>query len=139
MQMENNDQSNNFMNFLLRIGDGSESAINSDMIKIPDQMIILWLNEQDSLQNLIDAISTTKNEYIDYLNKKIIEQFPRTSKPFYAYDSVLNDMNNIYQTKFLNSLTPNGLPPYELMLKVGDPIICLCNLDSKIGYTMGQD
>ncbi|CAG8568877.1 6588_t:CDS:1, partial [Racocetra fulgida] len=106
MQVENNDQSNNFTNFLLRIGDGCKSAINGDMIKIPDQMVIPWLNEQDSLQNLIEsiysnlsenaydnehiinsAILTTKNEYVDYLNKKIVEQFPGTSKPFYAYDS----------------------------------------------------
>ncbi|CAG8495786.1 40294_t:CDS:2 [Gigaspora margarita] len=39
--------------------------------------------------------------------------------------------------EFLNSITPNGLPSYELCLKVGVPIMCLCNLDPANGLCNG--
>ncbi|CAG8815890.1 14191_t:CDS:2, partial [Gigaspora margarita] len=83
-------KANEFKNFLLRIGNGTEKTINNDMICIPNQIIINWHDEQ-LLQTLIEqiylildigssntlhftdkAILTTKNEYVDYINNTIL-------------------------------------------------------------------
>lgn len=53
--------------------------------------------------------------------------------PLYSYksiDTVLNDDEVVnYPTEFLNSLDLPGLPPHNLRLKVGSPIIMLRNIN----------
>ena len=41
----------------------------------------------------------------------------------------MDDPRNYYPAEFLNTLTPNGLPPHVLKLKVGCPVILLRNID----------
>ncbi|CAG8530509.1 5100_t:CDS:2, partial [Cetraspora pellucida] len=55
MRIEDNPENNNFKNFLLRIGNGTEPTVNNDMIKIPENMAIRWHNDE-SLQTLIEEI-----------------------------------------------------------------------------------
>ncbi|CAG8482810.1 7228_t:CDS:1, partial [Racocetra fulgida] len=105
------------------------------MIRIPNHMVIPWKNEK-SLQALIEyiypnltehhldisyfterAILATKNEYIDHINDMILDQTPGDIITYKSYDSVPDDTRGLYQQEFLNSITPNGLPPYELCLK----------------------
>ncbi|CAG8527697.1 589_t:CDS:2, partial [Scutellospora calospora] len=140
MRANNN---NDFMNFLLRIGNSTEPIVKEDIIRISDQMTISWQdNHEKSLEKLIQyiypelskniyntsyiidrAILTTKNEYVNYINEKVIKQFNENFKIYYSYNSVLNNTNNIYQTEFINSLTSNELLTYQLTLKVNAPII----------------
>ncbi|WVZ82655.1 hypothetical protein U9M48_029897, partial [Paspalum notatum var. saurae] len=49
-----------------------------------------------------------------------------------------DDPNNHYPSEFLNSLTPNGLPPHTLKLKVNCPVILLRNLDPPNEIVLGQ-
>ena len=46
---------------------------------------------------------------------------------------VVDDPDEVsnYPTEFLNTLQPDGLPPYNLTLKVGSIVMLLRNLDSK--------
>jgi ATP-dependent DNA helicase PIF1 len=44
-----------------------------------------------------------------------------------------DDTRNNYPLDFLNSITPNGLPPHELKVKKDCPVILLCNLDPHNG------
>jgi len=47
----------------------------------------------------------------------MIDIFSGKEKVFYSHDSVDDDSNNNYPLDFLNSITPNGLPPHELRIK----------------------
>jgi hypothetical protein len=48
---------------------------------------------------------------------------------YHSFDSAMDDPHNYYPPEFLNTLTPNGLPPHVLKLKIGCPIILLWNID----------
>lgn len=49
---------------------------------------------------------------------------------YYSVDTVIEpEDSTTYPTEFLNSLSPRGLPPHQLKLKIGIPIILLRNLD----------
>ncbi|TVU03306.1 hypothetical protein EJB05_51153, partial [Eragrostis curvula] len=144
-----------FSQYLLRLGDGVEESVGNDYIRLPEEIVIEY-NEEKGIEKLIEdifpdllanvsdaaymssrAILSTKNEYVDQLNSKMIETFPGPSKVFYSFDSVEDDQTNNYPIDFLNSLTPNGLPPHELKIKVNCPLILLCNLDPHNGLCNG--
>ncbi|TVU14363.1 hypothetical protein EJB05_37826, partial [Eragrostis curvula] len=144
-----------FSQYLLRVGDGVEESVGDDYIRLPEEIVIEYDEEkgidklvEDIFPNLLAnvsdaaymssrAILSTKNEYVDQLNSKMIETFPGPSKVFYSFDSVEDDQINNYPIDFLNSLTPNGLPPHELKIKINCPLILLRNLDPHNGLCNG--
>ena len=145
-----------FSKFLLRVGNGEEPTNNEGNIVIPSNMIVKYDNDTESEQRLIDfvfpamtqnsnsatymtsrAILATTNECVDKLNEKMINLFPRKSKVYNSFDEAVDDTHNYYQEEFLNSLTPNGLPPHKLLLKNNCPIILLRNLDPSDGMCNG--
>lgn len=83
------------------------------------------------------AIFSTKNEHVDVVNALMIERFPGKAKVFYSFDSVDDDTRNNYPLEFLNSITPNGLPPHELRVKMNCLVILLRNLDPHNGLCNG--
>ncbi|WVZ75282.1 hypothetical protein U9M48_023354 [Paspalum notatum var. saurae] len=46
--------------------------------------------------------------------------------------------HSYYTPEFLNTLTPNGLPPHVLKLKIGCPVILLRNIDPANGLCMAR-
>ncbi|XP_012856955.1 PREDICTED: ATP-dependent DNA helicase PIF1-like [Erythranthe guttata] len=145
-----------FSELLLRIGNGEEPTDTEGNVKIPEEMIIHYDNDEDSIHRLImaifpslgenshsagymtgRAILATRNEHVDKLNEKLISIFPGESREYHSYDEAIDDTNNFYDEEFLNSLTPNGLPPHKLLLKKNCPIILLRNLDPSNGLCNG--
>ncbi|XP_075494884.1 uncharacterized protein LOC142532481 [Primulina tabacum] len=149
-----------FSDFLLRVGNGTECSDADGNIKIPDDMIIKYDDDYDdedsSEQKLIDhifpnieknfqsadymtnrAILASKNEYVDKLNDKIIQSFPCETRTFTSLDEAVDDTQNFYPSEFLNSLTPNGMPPHRLVLKKNCTIMLLRNLDPSDGLCNG--
>jgi ATP-dependent DNA helicase PIF1 len=59
----------------------------------------------------------------------MIERFLREEKDYHSFDIVVDDPQNHFPIDFLNSITPNGLPPHELTLKTNCHVILLRNLD----------
>jgi hypothetical protein len=74
---------------------------------------------------------------VDELNGMLIDRFPGEQKVYYSFDSAVDDAHNHYPPEFLNSLTPNGLPPHALRLKINCPVILLRNLDPSNGLCNG--
>ena len=83
------------------------------------------------------AILSTRNEHVDAVNALMIDRFSGKQKIFYSFDSVDDDSRNNYPLDFLNSITPNWLPPHELKVKKNCPIILLHNLDPHNGLCNG--
>ncbi|XP_012841137.1 PREDICTED: uncharacterized protein LOC105961450 [Erythranthe guttata] len=145
-----------FGDFLLRVGNGEETSDIEGNIIIPEEMVVTYDNEEDSMARLIHsifpslssnaesstymttrAILASKNEEVDKLNDKLISMFPGDARTFQSFDEAIDDTNNNYEEDFLNSLTPNGLPPHKLVLKRNCPIILLRNLDPSNGLCNG--
>ncbi|KAK4394705.1 ATP-dependent DNA helicase RRM3 [Sesamum angolense] len=145
-----------FSEFLLRVGNGEEPTDTEGNIRIPEEMIVKYDNEEDSIKRLIRAIFPSlntrahsadymtgrailaaKNEHVDRLNETLISLFPGEEKIFNSFDEAVDDTHNYYEEEFLNSLTPNGLPPHKLVSKKTCPIILLRNLDPSNGLCNG--
>ena len=63
------------------------------------------------------------------INMKMIGHFHRDEMVYHSFDCVVDNPHNYYPEEFLNTLTPNGLPPHVLKLKIGCPVILLRNID----------
>ena len=145
-----------FADYLLRNGNGTEEAFDGDYVWLPDDILIHNPPEDDSIDILIDqvfpnlvaictsasymrerAIQSTRNGHVDAVNALMIDRFSGKQKIFYSFDSVDDDSRNNYPLDFLNSITPNWLPPHELKVKKNCPIILLHNLDPHNGLCNG--
>jgi hypothetical protein len=68
---------------------------------------------------------------------KMISRFQGDEMVYHSFDSTVDDPHNYYPSEFLNTLTPNGLPPHVLKLKIGCPVILLRNIDLAGGLCNG--
>ena len=118
-----------FLNYLLRIGNGTEEMIGDDYIRLPDDIVIGFTDTEVAVNKLIQdvfpslvehatsavymsscAILSTKNEHVDRLNTMMIERFPGEEKVYHSFDTVVDDSQNHFPIDFLNSITSNGFP-----------------------------
>ncbi|XP_024977613.1 uncharacterized protein LOC112515169 [Cynara cardunculus var. scolymus] len=130
--------------------------MEESFIRIPDDMIIAYIDKNKSKHDLIDAIFPslqingayldyiisreillTKNDNVDEINDQLIDKFCGDEKIYYSFDEAEDDRNNFYPMEFLNSLTVSGLPPHYFRLKIGCPIILLWNIDPSNGLCNG--
>jgi ATP-dependent DNA helicase PIF1 len=148
-----------FRELLMQIGNGTCPVVENNLIRIPDQMVVNWEegeDEETAVQRLINviypnldqntrqegflinrAILASKHEHVHKLNSRIMEAFPGEEVVYYSFDSVIDDVHGLYLIEYLNGLTPTGMAPHELKLKVGYPIMCLRNLDPANGLCNG--
>jgi ATP-dependent DNA helicase PIF1 len=64
----------------------------------------------------------TGNGYVDEINARMIHRFLGEATVFYSFDLVDDDECNNYPQDFLNSITPNDMPPHELRIKINCPL-----------------
>jgi hypothetical protein len=145
-----------FAQYLLRIGNGTEETNDNDEICLPKTICIPQMADDSGLDRLIDsvyqmdsnclndpnyitsrAILSTRNDCVDQINLKMIDRFQGEEMIYHSFDSVEDDPHNYYPPEFLNTLTPNGLPPHMLKLKINCPIILLRNIDPANGLCNG--
>lgn len=88
----------------------------------------VYLHQNDWLRER--AILAPRNITVNAINHLLLEQIDATSTTYTAINSVVEETDAVhYPVEFLNSLEPAGLPPHELRLKPGAPVILLRNLD----------
>jgi ATP-dependent DNA helicase PIF1 len=89
------------------------------------------------------AILTPKNDDVERISTLIMDQYPGEFHTYPSADSVdladgaNTDRPQLYAPEFLRSLQIPGLPPGDLKLKVGVPIILLRNLNPSEGLCNG--
>jgi hypothetical protein len=145
-----------FTKYLLRVGGGSEEANDNDEIRLPHDICIPHTGKDSDLDTLIDcifpnlksnmsskdyitsrAILSTRNDCVDMISTKMIGHFYGDEMVYHSFDRAVDDPHNYYLEEFLNTLTPNGLPPHVLKLKIGCPVILLRNIDLANGLCNG--
>jgi hypothetical protein len=144
-----------FLDYLLRIGNGTEYKFEGDYVCLPKDIVIEYKDEH-SIDRLIDCVfpdlsknacSThymhehgilcPRNDYVDEINARMIDRFPSKTMVLYNFDSMDDEERNNYPQDFLNSITSNGLLPHELRIKINCPLILLRNLDPCSGLCNG--
>ncbi|GJX94366.1 DNA helicase [Tanacetum coccineum] len=158
-------RSETFAKWLLDVGDGKigepeEEDQDSSWITIPPEYSVD--NDETSLSKLINFIydDTTlktptvgslqekpivcpKNATADNVNAKILSNIKGQSKIYLRNDeaipmgSITSETELLYPTKYLNTITFPGFPPYELELKVGSSIMLLRNVNLSGGLCNG--
>jgi ATP-dependent DNA helicase PIF1 len=137
-----------FAEYLLRIGGGSQETNDDDEVRLPPDICAPYTMEDSDLDTLIDcifprlnanmpnedyitsrAILSTRNEWVNMINMKMIGCFQGSQMVYHSFDCVMDDPHNYYPEEFLNTLTSNGLPPHVLKLKIGCPVMLLGNID----------
>jgi ATP-dependent DNA helicase PIF1 len=89
------------------------------------------------------SILSARNADVDEVNLHIIRLFPGQEEILLSADSVVHkdeaedDATHQYPMEYLRSLRPAGLPPGELRLKRGCPIILMRNLAPRRGLCNG--
>ncbi|XP_010229584.1 uncharacterized protein LOC100832196 [Brachypodium distachyon] len=145
-----------FADFLLRVGNGTEEADGEGNIRLPEDVCVTSTDKESDIERLIDhvfpalntsmtdpnyitsrAILTTKNDNVDNINMRMIERFNGEERIYHSFDSAEDDPHGYYPPEFLNTLTPNGLPPHVLKLKINCPVILLRNIDPANGLCNG--
>ena len=84
------------------------------------------------------AILSPTNKQADQLNNLIADSFPGQPTVLTSSDEIINpDDFQRYNTEYLNSLSPSGLPTHRLFIKPGMPVMLMRNLNPKMGLCNG--
>jgi ATP-dependent DNA helicase PIF1 len=86
------------------------------------------------------AILASRNDTVDTINMTVLEKMPGEKVTLLSTDSAdINDTDGLHTipVDYLQSLNPSGLPPSQLELKVGAPVMLLRNIDPARGLCNG--
>lgn len=155
-----------FNEWVLSIGDGTAKGSSqsddgdSEWIEIPNDILIPRLdsaiddiikstypNLEISYSNPIylreRAIIAPKNDTIDEINSRVLSLVPSHEKNYLSSDTLVEssrghgNLDLLYPVEFLNSLQFKGIPPHNLVLKIGAPVMLLRNLNQSAGLCNG--
>jgi len=138
-----------FIQWLKKVGDGTANLKdNPNFIEIPDKFIVANDNSPEESMKFFRSIYDTEvlndpkklsgrailssiNEDSLKINNLILEMLEGDEVKYLSADSDsgAEEQKQIYSDEFSNSLTPSGVPPHELRLKVGAIVILLRNIN----------
>ena len=142
-----------FSDWLLDLGNGKlqESGFPEGIFEVPPECIengcivdaifprVIKPGDNSTINRVI---LTPKNLESLELNEIVLGRIQSELKCYTSVDSIQQDSANAeeianYPIEFLNSLTPGGMPPHTLNLKVNAVVMLLRNLDSTRGLCNG--
>ena len=141
-----------FSNFLLRVGEGTEPEDDNQMIHIDNKFVVPGDSIEDSVtlvygdinENYADRdyvsqkiILCPKSNTADLIHDYVIHRLPGDGITLLSADSVEGSAAINFPNEFVNSITPNGMPPHRLLLKLFATVILLRNLDPDEGLCNG--
>ncbi|XP_057518354.1 uncharacterized protein LOC130799268 [Amaranthus tricolor] len=156
------DEIREFVDWILKIGDGKLGEPNDGevMIDIPED--ILMKNVQDPIASIVHgtypnligklsngsffydwAVPAATNEIVCRVNDYAMSLIHSEEKVYLSSDSIskaygfVNNQNNVFSVEFLNIIKCSGLPNHEIRLKKGVPIMLLRNSDQSAGLSNG--
>ncbi|XP_065664484.1 ATP-dependent DNA helicase pif1-like [Hydra vulgaris] len=133
--MRLHDGEREFSQWLLKLGSGTMPVKEEDPFK---GYFWRFLADQNDYSKRV--ILTPTNVDSLSINEEVLECLLGEVKIYLSADQIdtddLNERNN-FPVEFLNSLTPSGMPPHCLKLKIGCVIMLLRNLDLKAGLCNG--
>lgn len=155
MRLRLDPNSRDFSNWLLDVGHG-RNCDERGMVHIPDAMRVtsygaltdfiyagVEVNPPPPPTFFLDRmILAPRNVDVADVNHEILERMAGDATSYYSIDEIIQDHHesdprNAIPLEFLRSLNLNTLPPGELKLKKGCPIILLRNLSSAQGLCNG--
>ena len=136
---------------MLQVGEGSTPYIQKrNIINIPHELTSgaqeqaiehIYGKLQDNLANedffKTRSILAPMNSVVNKINQDMLKKLPGDEFVFKSIDSVPEQDVLQAPIEFLNKLDPSGVPPHELRLKIGAPIMLIRNLDLKNGHCNG--
>ncbi|XP_057720350.1 uncharacterized protein LOC130934840 [Arachis stenosperma] len=152
----------NFAEWLLKIGDGlaGDTTDGESIVHIPFDILIK--NFETALDDLIDfvypdmlsnlsvenyfkdrAILAPTLDCVTDVNNKMTAGLPGQERVYLSSDSVCAEEGNMefeldaFSPEILNGINCSGLPPHNLVLKVGAPVMLLRNIDQTNGLCNG--
>ena len=140
-----------FSQWLLQLGNGTLPSRQSppfvEGIQIPDECVEQNASITTSMYHGVSpdqfvsrVVLTPTNEDSLAVNEEVLQLLPGEEKIYDSADEVVSDGDDEtdqYTVEFLNSITPSGMPPHRLKLKVGAVVMLLRNLDLKKGLCNG--
>ena len=154
-----------FDKWTLAIGNGEAPTDENELIEIPEEMCLKIepksLKNPDAEKNAMKALAdhvypnlekniampgwmdgrtilAPTNKQVDAINNLITDNFPGQPRILTSSDEVVNpDDLHRFNTEYLNSLDPSGLPTHRLFLKKGMPLMLMRNLNPRMGLCNG--
>lgn len=155
MRLQKSPQHALFAQWLLDVGHGRNLDTNHT-ISLPPTMVThdkdilintifpdiqnIHLHPSPALYFLEHAILAPHNEDVRQTNQKILNKMTGREIVYHSADSIENEGENVRDDvpeDFLCSLEPSSLPPSELKMKIGCPLMLLRNLDPGKGLRNG--
>lgn len=141
-----------FCNWLLQLGNGSlHSNRGVDIVDIPEKfmlrnqsMISFVFDTNINIDNVKtfsnNVIMCPLNEQCLAINNEILKIVEGEAKDYFSVDEIITDEPaerlNI-PIEYLNSITPSGMPPHKLTIKVGAIVMLIRNMNLGSGLVNG--
>jgi hypothetical protein len=138
-----------FARYLETVGDGKHASVpgrHECCMKIPSFCVTNKANlisstfGDDPCQTCPSrAILCPTNAAVSHINEEVLKRVNGELHRILSADVVAdsNKEDIYFPQEVMHALTPTGLPPHELKLKVGSPVMCLRNLDLSAGLCNG--